>query len=193
MPSVPTHFLVGAALGQAAAPRLRSDWRFWTAALVCSALPDVDVIGFGFGVRYGDLWGHRGITHSILFAAVAGIVVGNWFDGSRTEKISLTSKIGQSILFFFITASHGVLDAMTNGGLGIAFFSPFNATRYFLPWRPIVVSPIGAAFFSPRGLAVIWSEMLWVWLPALVVGAILYLCRKIFDRHLGAESVTPLS
>jgi len=147
MPSVPTHFLVGAALGQAAALRLRSDWRFWTAALVCSALPDVDVIGFGFGVRYGDLWGHRGITHSILSAAVAGIVVGNWFDGSRTEKISLTSKIGQSILFFFITASHGVLDAMTNGGLGIAFFSPFNATRYFLPWRPIVVSPIGAAFF----------------------------------------------
>jgi len=187
MPSVPTHFLIGAALGQAVGPRLRGDWRFWTAALVCSALPDVDVIGFSFGVPYGDLWGHRGITHSILFAAAVGILAGHWFGGRLVEKI------GQSVLFFLITASHGVLDAMTNGGLGIAFFSPFDATRYFWPWRPIVVSPIGAAFFSSRGLAVIWSEMLWVWLPALVVGAILYSCRKIFDRRPGAKSVTPLS
>ena len=185
MPSIPTHFLVGAALGQAAGPRLRGDWRFWAAALVCSALPDVDVIGFLFGVRYGDLWGHRGITHSILFAAAVGILAGNWLGGWRTEKI------GQSVLFFLITASHGVLDAMTNGGLGIAFFSPFDPTRYFLPWRPILVSPIGAAFFSSRGLAVIWSEMFWVWLPALVSGAVLYSSRKIFDRRPGAESVTP--
>ena len=187
MRSVPTHFLVGVALGQVAGPRLRHDWRFWTAALVCSTLPDVDVIGFGFGVRYGDLWGHRGMTHSILFAAVMGILVGNWFGGSRAEKI------GQSALLFLITASHGALDAMTNGGLGIGFFSPFDATRYFLPWRPILVSPIGAAFFSLRGLAVIWSEMLWVWLPALVVGVILYSCRKVFDRRSGVESVTPRS
>lgn len=187
MPSVPTHFLVGVALGQAAGPRLRQDWRFWTAALVCSALPDVDVIGFGFGVRYGDLWGHRGMTHSILFAAVVGIVAGSWLGGSWLQKI------GGSALFFLITASHGALDAMTDGGLGIAFFSPFDPTRYFLPWRPILVSPIGAAFFSSRGLAVIWNEMFWVWLPALVVGVILYSYRKVFDRRSGAESVTPPS
>jgi len=31
-----------------------------------------------------------------------------------------------ALLLFGITASHGVLDAMTNGGLGIAFFSPFT-------------------------------------------------------------------
>jgi len=185
MPSVPTHFLVGVALGQAAGPRSRGDWRFWAAALVCSALPDVDVIGFGFGVRYGDLWGHRGMTHSILFAAAIGIAAGICFGGSMLERF------GQSLLLFTITCSHGVLDAMTDGGLGIAFFSPFNLTRYFLPWRPIRVSPIGAAFFSSRGLAVIWSEMLWVWLPALVAGVILYSCRKILNQRPGAESVTP--
>src|SRR5215831_7502105 len=52
--------------------------------------------------------------------------------------------IGRFALFaylFLATASHGVLDAMTNGGLGVAFFSPFDTTRYFLPWRPIRVSP----------------------------------------------------
>src|SRR5438552_6669041 len=187
MPSIPTHFLVGAALGQAAGARLRSDWRFWAAALVCSALPDVDVIGFGFGVRYGDLWGHRGMTHSILFAVVAGILAGSWFGGSWLEKI------GQRVLFFLITASHGALDAMTNGGLGIAFFSPFDPTRYFLPWRPILVSPIGAAFFSSRGLAVIWSEALFVWLPAVVLGVILYVCRRILGSRVGVESVNPTS
>src|SRR5690242_20001702 len=102
MPSVPTHFLVGAALGQAAGPRLRGDWRFWAAALVCSALPDIDVIGFGFGVRYGDLWGHRGMTHSILFAAMMGIAAGIYFGGSRLAILA------QSLLFFIITCSHGV-------------------------------------------------------------------------------------
>ena len=185
MPSIPTHFLVGAALGQAAGPRLRGEWRFWAAALVCSALPDVDVIGFGFGVRYGDLWGHRGMTHSILFAAMMGIAAGIYFGGSRLAILA------QSLLFFVITCAHGVLDAMTDGGLGIGFFSPFDTTRYFLPWRPIRVSPIGAAFFSSRGLTVIGSELFWVWAPGLVVGLILYGCRRLLDARLRAESVTP--
>lgn len=187
MPSIPTHFLVGAALGQIGSPRLRGDWRFWTAAVACSALPDVDVIGFGFGVPYGDLWGHRGMTHSILFAAAIGIAAGIYFGGSRLAILA------QGVLFFVITSSHGVLDAMTDGGLGIAFFSPFDPTRYFLPWRPILVSPIGAAFFSSRGLAAIWSEVLWVWGPALALGLILYACRRILDARLRAESVTPSS
>jgi hypothetical protein len=29
-------------------------------------LPDLDVIGFALGVRYGDPWGHRGAAHSLL-------------------------------------------------------------------------------------------------------------------------------
>jgi len=44
---------------------------------------------------------------------------------------------------------------MTDGGMGVAFFSPFDTTRYFLPWRPILVSPISVMrFLSERGLAV---------------------------------------
>src|SRR5262245_29232881 len=109
MPSIPTHFVVGAALGQAASGRLRNDWRFWTAAIVCSALPDVDVIGFGFDVHYGDLWGHRGMTHSILFGIVTALAVGIWLGGSWAARVA------QSSLFFVITITHGLLDAMTNG------------------------------------------------------------------------------
>ena len=68
---------------------------------------------------------------------------------------------------FLATASHGVLDAMTNGGLGVAFLSPFDNSRYFLPWRPIRVSPIGLGrFFGQRGYLVLQNELLWIWLPA---------------------------
>lgn len=177
MASIPTHFVMGAALGQAAGPQLRGDWRFWTAALLCSALPDIDVIGFSFGVHYGDLWGHRGMTHSILFALAIGIAVGIWFGAS------LAARIGWSALFFIITISHGLLDAMTNGGLGIAFLSPFDPTRYFFPWRPILVSPIGAGFFSARGVAVLWSELIWVWPAAIVFGLVLYALRRMFEAR----------
>ena len=67
-------------------------------------------------------------------------------------------------------ASHGLLDAMTDGGPGVAFFAPFANRRYFLPWTPIRVSPT----FTSRGTAVIRSELFWIWVPAgvLVVSAL---------------------
>jgi inner membrane protein len=62
---------------------------------------------------------------------------------------------------------------MTNGGLGVAFFSPWDNARYFLPWRPIQVSPIGVdAFFGERGLKVVISELIWIGIPGLVIIAI---------------------
>ena len=41
-----------------------------------SFLPDADVIGFGLGVRYEDPWGHRGATHSLMFALALGTTLG---------------------------------------------------------------------------------------------------------------------
>ena len=161
-----THALVSAALGQAASTNLRKQPSFWAATIACSMLPDVDVIGFSFGIHYGDLWGHRGMTHSLLFAAIVGGSLA-WIFGKTVQE-----RWWLAVFLFLVTASHGVLDALTNGGLGIAFFSPFDTTRYFFPWRPIAVSPIGAdAFFSERGLHVLWTEICWLWGPAVVVGA----------------------
>ena len=82
--------------------------------------------------------------------------------------------------FFLVTASHGVLDALTNGGLGVAFFAPFSGARYFFPFRPVEVSPIGlSSFFSEWGLAVIESELLWVWLPASLLVAFVLIFRRL--------------
>ena len=88
--------------------------------------------------------------------------------------------------FFVVTASHGILDAMTDGGLGVAFFAPFDDTRYFFPFRPIKVSPIGLSFFSDRGLDVIGSELLWVWIPGIVIATTVLSLRKL--RRLRASS-----
>ena len=102
--------------------------RVWFAGAVCSVLPDADAIGFKLGVPYGDFWGHRGFTHSLLFAVILASLI--------TILFRDKTGIGRLPLFTFLflaTASHGVLDAMTNGGLGVAFFSPFNNGRYFLP------------------------------------------------------------
>ena len=58
---------------------------------------------------------------------------------------------------------------MTSGGYGIAFFSPFNDTRYFFPWRTIKVSPLGIAnFFTERGLRVIKNELIWIGIPGTI-------------------------
>ena len=83
---------------------------------------------------------------------------------------------------FLVAASHGVLDAMTNGGLGVAFLSPFDTSRYFLPWRPIEVSPLALSrFFSARGFAVLQSELVWIWLPTVLVAATAWLVRRTFS------------
>ena len=144
---------------------------------LCSVFPDLDVIGFRFGIRYGDFWGHRGFTHSLVFAALlAGAIATLGFRNNATGL----SRFSLWTYFFLATASHGLLDAMTDGGLGVAFFSPFNNRRHFLPWTPVRVSPIGVErVFSERGLAVLQSELLWIWLPAaLFVALVLFIRRR---------------
>lgn len=176
MASLPAHVI--AALGVGAffyKPDIPK--RIWVVGAACSAIPDLDVIGFRLGIRYGDFWGHRGFTHSLVFgAALATAVVLLGFRGGLPN----ISRISIWTYFFLATASHGVLDAMTNGGLGVAFFSPFNNRRYFLSWRPIQVSPIGLGrFFTGRGFSVFQSEFFWVWIPAgLLIASALLLRRR---------------
>jgi inner membrane protein len=157
-----THAVVAATLVEAW-PVDENTRKLRALAIVSAIVPDADVFAFAFGIAYGDLWGHRGLTHSLFFAALwsAALVALCYRHRGQPNRVSRR-------LFVFltmVTASHGVLDAMTNGGLGIAFFAPFNPTRYFLPWTPIEVSPIGAYFFSRRGISVLLSELQWVWLP----------------------------
>ena len=68
-----------------------------------------------------------------------------------------------------------MLDAFTNGGLGVALLSPFDDTRYFFPFRPIEVSPLSVrAFFSAHGLAILRSELVWVWAPCALLACVAF-------------------
>ena len=145
-------------------------------------LPDIDVIAFAFGIPYGDMFGHRGFTHSLFFAVVIGVLV-TWHllhrPGSDSHRPGARShRLALFIWFTALTASHGILDAMTNGGRGIAFFAPFSDHRYFFPWRPIQVSPIGVGFFSARGLRVLASEAGWIWVPSAIIAVSARLFRN---------------
>ena len=167
MASAFAHAALGATLGKLLLPE-RQHWPYWVAAGVCAALPDVDSIGYKLGVPYDSLWGHRGLTHSLLAAAVVAAVGAGLGALRRSENRPPLGRL--ALLLFVATASHGVLDAMTTGGLGVAFFSPWDLKRYFFGIRPIKVSPISIrAFISGRGLRVLASEALWVGLPCLAL------------------------
>jgi inner membrane protein len=171
MPTVMTHAVVGAGLGTLFTSR-KMPPMFWITTAALAMAPDLDVLAFRLGIPYGAPLGHRGVTHSLIFALLAGF----------TAALLTHRRIGGRLadlggFFFLVTASHGLLDACTNGGRGVGFFIPFDDRRYFFPWHPIQVSPIGLSFFSERGLTVLLSEILWVWLPTVAVVAPVLLYR----------------
>ena len=101
----------------------------WWSAL--ALLPDADVVGFSFGVRYADPWGHRGATHSIAFAlavATAIAVAATWLRPSRVrlKRVRLkpdttslrTTSLRTWLIASAVLVSHGLLDTMTDGGRG---------------------------------------------------------------------------
>jgi len=164
MASAFSHALVALALGKARHYPILT-WRVLLLGMSCSIIPDLDVIGFYVGIHYSDLWGHRGMTHSISFAGLLSAVLVGALYRQR-------AKAAQMVIFgylFICTVSHGVLDALTDGGLGVAFFSPFDTSRYFFPVRPVAVSPIGIGeFFGTDALRILASEITWIWTPTVV-------------------------
>ena len=119
------------AVGMLAARRYRQGrvpgWSSMASWSALSLLPDVDVVGFALGVEYGDPWGHRGATHSLALSVALGCAIGlaaRWFQ----RPVLRTALMASAVL-----ASHGLLDTMTDGGLGCALLWPSDLTRYFAP------------------------------------------------------------
>lgn len=169
MASAFTHAFIALPLGKTFFERELPP-RFWFLAVLCSILPDVDVYSFYSRTEYVGLFWHRGFTHSLLFAFLLSLTV-VWV-AFRENNAFYPPRWKLWLFFFLLTCSHGFLDALTGRGYGVAFFSPFDTTRYSFPWAPIQISPIGLrSFFSPRGEEVILSEVRWVWVPSLLLWA----------------------
>lgn len=180
MPSVVGHFAVPLALRMARPVPAR----LLVAGLAASMLPDADTLGLLVGVAQAGPVGHRGLTHSVLFAvAVAAVAafgfrdrdaarIGDDAPGAASDR---PARVTPRLAFAFVLAcalSHPLLDVLTNGGPGVMLGWPFDDARVFAPWRPVEVSPIGVGFFSARGLAVVASELRWVVAPAFVLAVV---------------------
>lgn len=129
---------------------------FWSAL---SLLPDADVIAFRLGIPYGAPFGHRGASHSLAAALLVAAVVAAFTPPER--------RLRTGALAFAVVASHGLLDALTDGGRGVALLFPASNERFFAPFRPIPVAPIGAGMLSRRGLYVIAVEAV-LFLPLII-------------------------
>jgi inner membrane protein len=170
MPTVISHVVpalaLGYGLGSVRVPRAA-----WILGAALAVLPDADSIGYRMGIRYSDVLGHRGVSHSLLFAVFAAGLASLlfWLSTGRRHSLSVLSAY-----LAIVAASHGCLDALTNGGLGVAFLAPFSNQRFFFPARPILVAPLSIhAFFGPWGARVLMSELVWVGIPCLVVALVL--------------------
>jgi inner membrane protein len=170
-----THTVVGLGLAQVYATR-PMPWAYWGLAALLPIIPDLDVFSTA---AYGTPLGHRGITHSLVFALALGtLAAGVTFRWFCVKWCSLAA------LFCAIIASHGLLDALTKGGEDIPFFWPFGG-RYG-NWGVIPVSDIALDLPDPRYSRAIRGELLWVWLPmSLVVGVVMVYRRLKRD---GAEN-----
>ena len=144
-------------------------------AIGSAILPDLDVISFNFGIHYLHPLGHRGFSHSVIFALLWAIILMFVF-GKR-------NKITWFFVIFLSTISHGVLDAMTSGGRGVGFLIPFNNDRFFFPFRGIKVSPIGVReFFSEWGLQVLFSELKYIFVPCFLIFGVRLIILKLNMR-----------
>ena len=113
-----SHALLGAAIGQCVLGRRAGNTALAVGAAI-ALLPDVDV---AIGHWLGDaaaLTFHRGITHSILFAALAALVL-----GALLARLQGAGWRQWSLLSGLVLASHLLLDTLTS--YGIQLLQPFS-------------------------------------------------------------------
>ena len=146
--------------------------------VVFALLPDVDGIGFALGIPYASPFGHRGALHSLLVAAVCAALLVPFARALGAKPLVVFG------FLFIAMASHGVLDACTDAGLGVAFLWPWSNERFLFAFHPIEAAPLSARrFFYGRGWEVFQSELVWVWMPL----AFIALLGVFFRRRLCAS------
>ncbi len=167
MPTMVTHAAVPLCLGLGLGSRIIPP-RLLLAGVAIAMLPDADVLAFKLGVAYGHVFGHRGFTHSLLFAFALPTLAMLFHRQLRASAATVWSFLLVSLL------SHSLLYSLTTGGKGVGWLWPWRDERFFAPWQVIRVAPFKLeAYFTARGEAVILSELYWVWLPGVVLMLIL--------------------
>ena len=124
-------------------------------------LPDADVVPVSLGLPDVGLFGHRGLTHSLLFAVAVALVAALFARRAGLRPLYF------GFFVLLVVGSHGPLDALTHHSRGVPMLWPFYSEPIASPWRPIPVAPTGLEFVTARGLCVALVEAMY-FLPLLL-------------------------
>src|ERR1700740_3283586 len=94
---------------------------YYGVAALLSVAPDADVLAFRFGIPYGSRFGHRGFSHSLCCATLLSLLVATLGSSYFGVPWWLLASFA-----WVVVVVHSLLDALTDGGMGIAFFTPFD-------------------------------------------------------------------
>ncbi len=121
---------------------------------VAGTVPDLDVMVSPWVSQTAQLGIHRGITHSLVFAVVAGVCGGRLL--YKLHRESGASWKEWSLLVFFGFLTHALLDCFTM--YGTQLFSPFSSypvaisTIFIIDplyTAPLILGLLIALFFKP--------------------------------------------
>ena len=151
MASAVSHFIIGAtlALPLSGVPSIKKAVRpvglMFTAGVLAVA-PDLDTAFHGI-IPYAHFLGHRGFVHSPFFAFLFAVIL-SLLLYAVARDLGFRAFFGITAAFTLALASHGILDSMTDAGLGVMLLYPFSEERIFLPWRPFYAPPIKLSSLS---------------------------------------------
>lgn len=111
-----------------------SDWSFLALIGFASLLPDIDhtksIIGkvfYPFSVRINRRFGHRTITHSLIFVFISTAILAAF-------QAAFFPDFPATLLYFLAVSSHLIFDMMTVQG--VPLFYPFMKNACVLPGDP---------------------------------------------------------
>jgi inner membrane protein len=137
-----TQMLFGATVAQAGFRR-RLGRRAIASGAIVALVPDLDIAAGWIGGPFGNFVHHRGLTHSVLFGPVAGILAGwllwrwhRWQLGHDDPHVSgdaLRAWIWLSVLALM---THPIIDVFTSYGTQLLY--PISNTRFAINAMPII-------------------------------------------------------
>lgn len=128
-------------------------------------IPDLDLLGGLLGVSPDGPLGHRGVTHSLAFAAAIALLAALIARRRRAAPGPI------ALWTFLAVGSHGVLDMLSRFGHGPMIFWPFSTETWAFAWKPVPGATsageylslhaiptfmVEAALFSPFLLYALW-------------------------------------
>jgi inner membrane protein len=120
--------------------------------LLLPMVPDADVV-MHYWVKYGHDLGHRGVSHSLIFALIFALGLAWLLQRLGYAERTRRALGWMTLAFALLLASHSVTDAMTTGGKAPSLLWPVKSEGVWFPKRFIPVSPMGSGLLRTKWTA----------------------------------------